>query len=58
MMLFILNGFGFKTISTNGSRLKDVILVTVINGVYLAVLIIMDKKFNWFNRIPKETDIV
>ena len=57
MVLFILNGFGFKTISSNGTQLKDVILVVIIDGVYLAVLILMDKKFGWFKRTPKETDI-
>ncbi len=57
MMLFILNGFVFKTISTNSAQLKDVILVAVIDGVYLAFLLIMDKKYNWFERTPRETDI-
>ncbi len=55
MVLFIINGFGFKTISSNGSGLKDVIIVAVVNAVYLAILIFMDKKFNWFERTSKET---
>ncbi len=57
MTLFIMNGFGFKTISTNGGQLKDVILAVAMNGVYLAVLMVVGKKFNWFERTPKETDI-
>jgi membrane protease YdiL (CAAX protease family) len=50
MMLFILNGFGFKTISSDGGQLKDVIMVVVVNGLYLAFLIFMDKKYKWFER--------
>ncbi len=58
MVLFILNGFGFKTISTNGGGLKDVIMVAAVDGVFLAAIILMDKKFGWFKRTPKATDIV
>lgn len=56
MVLFIINGFGFKTISSNASQLKDIILVTVVDGLFLAFIILMDKKFGWFKRTPKETD--
>ena len=49
-MLFILNGFGFKTISSDGGQLKDVIMVVVVNGLYIAFLIFMDKKYKWFER--------
>lgn len=57
LVLFILNGFGIKTITSNGGQLKGVILVTAMYGIYLAVIIFMDKKFNWFERTPKETGI-
>ncbi|MCR5201568.1 MAG: CPBP family intramembrane metalloprotease [Lachnospiraceae bacterium] len=58
MVLFMMNGFGFKTISKNSSQVKDIILVIVLEGAYLAVVLLLDKKFNWFTRTPKEDDIV
>ena len=57
MILFLLNGFGFKTINSGGGDLKGVIRAAIIEGVYLAVVIFMDRKFNWFKRTPKESDI-
>ena len=57
MVLFILNGFGFESISSNGTVPADVLLDVAINGLFLVCIIFAGKKYNWFNRTPKETDV-
>ncbi len=56
MVLFIMNGFGFKNISTNGSSVQDIIMVVIIESLYIAFIIYMDKKYNWLCRTPKKSD--
>ncbi len=58
MILFIMNGFGFQTISSNGTTLSDVFFALITESLYLALIIFLGKKYNWFERTPKETDII
>jgi hypothetical protein len=36
----------------------DAIVVVAVEALYLAFIVFAGKKFDWFNRTPKETDIV
>ena len=53
MTLIYLAGFGINSISSTVS-VKDVIVTSITNIVYIAALIFVQKKYHWFDEVKKD----